>query len=589
MPEMAMQVAVTLCWVFFAANVLAASPSPDTSALQAFQASADPSLLVLNWTGGEPCNANWIGVLCDDGGNVRELVLEGLHLAGPITVLANLSQLRLLSLKDNAFNGSLPDMKQWRSLRHLYLHNNKLSGPIPESIGALTRLLRFTASSNQLTGPIPLAITKLTHLATLRLENNQLSGLIPPIQLVNLSDFNISHNQFAGSIPASLDKFGASAFQGNPMLCGRPLFPTMVCNGTNPTTVPSTQSTDPGVGSIEKIKKPGLRTGAIIAIVLGDAAVFLLISILSATYYWRKYPHRHAHEKTPKKMEETGDLVMTQYAPTSKASESGERCKLVFFEHSSQFELGDLLRASAEMLGKGSFGTAYKAVLENGRIVAVKRMKEVNASTKKDFEQKMETIGKLWHPNVLPLRAYYFAKEEKLLVYDYEPNGSLHSLLHGKIELISLEPALNLHTVLMMIQTCANKLKISLSHFVSALLAGNRGPGRTPLDWATRLKIALGVAKALRYLHDEYGKQKIAHGNIKSSNILLDENHHPLVADFGLALIMNPTAASSRVAGYRAPEHADSKRISQAADVYSFGVVRLLSSFCIFLFLFLGM
>ena len=421
-----------LCLLLGADNVSAASSSPDTSALQAFQLSADPSLQILNWTGGEPCNAHWIGVSCDEGGNVRELVLEGMHLVGPITVLANLSQLRLLSLKDNAFNGSLPDMSQWRYLRHLYVHNNKLSGPIPESIAAVTKLLRFTASSNQLTGPIPLGITKLTHLATLRLENNQLLGLIPPIDLVNLSDFNISHNQLAGSIPSSLDKFGASAFQGNPMLCGSPLFPAMVCNGTIPTTVPSTQSTDPGVGSVEKVKKSGLSSGAIIAIVLGDAAVFLLISILSVTYYWRKYPQSHVQEKTPKKMEEASGLVMTHYAPASKVSESGERCKLVFFEHSSQFELGELLRASAEMLGKGSFGTAYKAVLENGKVVAVKRIKEVNASSKKDFEQKMETIGKLWHPNVLPLRAYFFAKEEKLLVYDYEPNGSLHSLLHGK-------------------------------------------------------------------------------------------------------------------------------------------------------------
>lgn len=520
--------AVALCLLQLAA---AASPSPDTSTLLAFQASVDPSLRSLNWTGGDACNATqWIGVSCDNVGHVRQLVLEGMNLTGSITALANLTQLRLLSLKDNAFNGSLPDMNQWRYLRHLYLHNNRLSGALPESVAAATRLQRFTASNNQLTGPIPPGVTNLTHLVTLRLEENQLSGVIPPIQLRNLSDFNVSHNQLAGSIPSSLRSFGASAFTGNPLLCGRPL--GMVCDGTVPKTVPSTESAGPGVSS-EK-KKPALSTGAIVAIVLGDAALFLLISFLSVTYYWRKYPRRHGNEKTAKKMDEmtSTEFVMTNHAPTSKVSES-ERSKLVFFQQSNKFELGDLLRASAEMLGKGSFGTAYKAVLENGTIVAVKRMKDVNASSKKDFEQKMETIGKLWHPNVLPLRAYYFAKEEKLLVYDYEPKGSLHSLLHG------------------------------------------RGPGRTALDWATRLKIGLGVAKALRHLHHECGKQKLAHGNIKSSNILLDENHDALLADFGLALIMNPgvAAATSRVAGYRAPEHADSKRISQAADVYSFGVV----------------
>jgi serine/threonine protein kinase len=133
------------------------------------------------------------------------------------------------------------------------------------------------------------------------------------------------------------------------------------------------------------------------------------------------------------------------------------------------------------------------------------------------------------------LRAYYFAKEEKLLVYDYEPIGSLHLCLHG------------------------------------------HGPCRTALNWATRLKIILEAARALRYLHHECGKPKLAHGNIKAANILLDENYNALLADFGLAMIIYPGTAttSARVAGYRAPEQADLKHISQAADVYSFGVLML--------------
>jgi serine/threonine protein kinase len=93
--------------------------------------------------------------------------------------------------------------------------------------------------------------------------------------------------------------------------------------------------------------------------------------------------------------------------------------------------LDDLLRASAELLGKGSFGTTYKAVLEDGTVVAVKRLKEAGTSSKKEYEQKMELIGKLQHHNVLPLRAYYYAKEERLLAYDFQPKGSLYALLHG--------------------------------------------------------------------------------------------------------------------------------------------------------------
>ncbi len=108
------------------------------------------------------------------------------------------------------------------------------------------------------------------------------------------------------------------------------------------------------------------------------------------------------------------------------------------------------------------------------------------------------------------------------------------------------------------------------------LYPGNRGPGRTPVDWVTRLRIALGVAQGLTYLHHQCGSQKIPHGNIKSSNVLLDESLNPLIADFGIALLLTSNAPPSRVAGYCAPELIDNKRISQCADVYSFGVVGIL-------------
>lgn len=105
---------------------------------------------------------------------------------------------------------------------------------------------------------------------------------------------------------------------------------------------------------------------------------------------------------------------------------------MVFFEDVKRFEIEELLRASAEMLGKGVFGTTYKAVLDDGTVVAVKRLKEVSVGTKREFEQRMEVLGKLRHDNVVSLKAYYFDKDEKLLVSDYMPNGSLSWLLHGK-------------------------------------------------------------------------------------------------------------------------------------------------------------
>lgn len=115
-----------------------------------------------------------------------------------------------------------------------------------------------------------------------------------------------------------------------------------------------------------------------------------------------------------------------------------ERGKLVFLEDlgssvGKRFELEDLLRASAEMLGKGGCGTAYKAVLDDGSVVAVKRLRDATAAaaSKKDFEHHMAVLGRLRHPNIVPLNAYYYARDEKLLVYEFMPNGSLFSLLHG--------------------------------------------------------------------------------------------------------------------------------------------------------------
>jgi len=117
--------------------------------------------------------------------------------------------------------------------------------------------------------------------------------------------------------------------------------------------------------------------------------------------------------------------------------EAAERNKLVFMEGGVYgFGLEDLLRASAEVLGKGSMGTSYKAILEDGTTVVVKRLKDV-AAAKREFEARMEVVGNVKHENVVPLRAFYYSKDEKLLVYDYMAAGSLSALLHGTLWLLS--------------------------------------------------------------------------------------------------------------------------------------------------------
>jgi len=106
-------------------------------------------------------------------------------------------------------------------------------------------------------------------------------------------------------------------------------------------------------------------------------------------------------------------------------------------------------------------------------------------------------------------------------------------------------------------------------------MIGNRGPGRIPLDWTTRISLVLGAARGLAKIHAEYSAAKVPHGNVKSSNVLLDKNGVACISDFGLSLLLNPVHAIARLGGYRAPEQEQHKRLSQQADVYSFGVLLL--------------
>ncbi|CAH8352269.1 unnamed protein product [Eruca vesicaria subsp. sativa] len=143
----------------------------------------------------------------------------------------------------------------------------------------------------------------------------------------------------------------------------------------------------------------------------------------------------------------------------------------------------------------------------------------------------MEIVGKIRHPNVVPLRAYYYSKDEKLLVFDFMPNGSLSALLHG-----------------------------------------SRGSGRTPLDWDNRMRIAITAARGLAHLHVS---AKLVHGNIKASNILLQPNQDTCVSDYGLNQLFSNSSPPNRLTGYHAPEVLETRKVTFKSDVYSFGVLLL--------------
>ncbi|KAH9617227.1 hypothetical protein KSS87_004174 [Heliosperma pusillum] len=521
-------------------------PTQDKQALQSFLSQV-PHAPRLEWNSSDSA-CNWVGVSCDSTrSHVQSLRLPAVGLVGPIpeNTIGRLSQLRVLSIHSNRLTGSLPsDFSNLTFLRSLYVGHNSLTGDFPPGLTQLTRLSRLDLSYNNFTGLIPFDINNLSNLNGLYLQNNNFAGPIPSIT-ADLSDFNVSNNNLNGSIPKTLSNFPESSFTGNLQLCGGPL---QRCNSS---FFPSPPSGQPSIvpsspAEVNGKKKNKLSKGAIIGISVAAAALLLALLLCLLVCLLRRNKDRSS--KTAPKTAAAGAAAAALGGGVGEAGtssskddltsgtgpEGGERNKLVFVNGGGayRFDLEDLLRASAEVLGKGSVGTSYKAVLEEGTTVVVKRLKDVSAG-KKEFEVQMELLGKCKHENVVPLRAYYFSKDEKLLVSDYLSNGSLSSLLHG-----------------------------------------NRGAGRASLDWDNRMKIAIGTARGLSYLHTS---TNLIHGNIKSSNVLLGSNNEPAVSDFGLSPLFSHNSASStnRIAGYRAPEVVETRKPTPKSDVYSFGVLLL--------------
>ncbi|XP_057810184.1 probable inactive receptor kinase At4g23740 [Salvia miltiorrhiza] len=471
----------------------------------------------LNWDANFPVCKNWTGISCDaEGRRVISVRLPGIGLHGPIptNTLSRLSALQILSLRSNGINGTFPlDFGDLKNLTYLYLHYNSLSGPLPLDFSVWKNLTVLNLSHNAFNGSVPPSFSSLRQLSVLNLAKNSFTGEIPDLNLPNLQQLNFSDNDLVGSVPSSLQRFPKTVFVGN-------------AESLLDYTVTSSPLVLAPRDQGSRIKNVGkLSQNAMLAVVVSGSVVGLVgFGFLLFVCLLRR------------KADEDDDAFTGKLEKGERTISGGEdgSNKLAFFEGCNYaFDLEDLLRASAEVLGKGTFGTAYRAILEDATTVVVKRLKDVNVG-KKDFEQQMELIGSIKHANVAELRAYYYSKDEKLMVYDYYSQGSLALMLHGK-----------------------------------------RGESKTPLDWDSRVKIALGAARGIARVHEE-NNGKLVHGNVKSSNIFLNPQHYGCVSDPGLAAVMSSVPPPiARAAGYRAPEVTDTRKATQPSDVYSFGVILL--------------
>ncbi|KAF7116889.1 hypothetical protein RHSIM_RhsimUnG0011500 [Rhododendron simsii] len=428
-----------------------------------------------------------------------------------------------------------PSIGNLTNLQIILLQNNNISGPIPPELGRLPKLQTLDLSDNFFTGEIPSSLAHLKSLKYLRLNNNSLSGSIPSslANMTQLAFLDLSFNNLTGPVP----RFLAKTFNllGNPMICATGT--ENDCNGTSvQLSYPFNSAQSKKLGlvwfilwflfSLSSFQKVGKKI----------VCVTVLEPCFDEINLWKK-----AHSgKTPK----------MRYRVLFFSSVTTSVTKYFFKiaeQHHEEVSLGNLKRfqfrelqmatnnfSNKNIIGKGGFGNVYKGYLRDGTVVAVKRLKDGNASGGEiQFQTEVEMISLAVHRNLLRLYGFCMTASERLLVYPYMSNGSVASCLKAK-------PA---------------------------------------LDWGTRKRIALGAARGLLYLHEQCDP-KIIHRDVKAANILLDDDYEVVVGDFGLAKLLDHrdshvTTAVRGTVGHIAPEYLSTGQSSEKTDVFGFGILLL--------------
>ncbi|EXB36891.1 putative leucine-rich repeat receptor-like protein kinase [Morus notabilis] len=273
-------------------------------------------------------------------------------------------------------------------------------------------------------------------------------------------------------------------------------------------------------------KSSKLSTSIIIGAVAGGSALVLLL-LLAGVYSFRQ--RRRAERAT----EKSNPFVHWDSNATSGGVPQLKGARWFSFE---EIEKCTNNFSAANAIGSGGYGKVYRGTLATGEVIAVKRLQSESKQGKNEFKTEIELLSRVHHKNLVTLVGFCFEKGEQMLIYEYAPNGSLKDSLTEK--------------------------------------SGIR------LDWMRRLRVALGTARGLAYLH-ELADPPIIHRDIKSTNVLLDDRLNAKVADFGLSKLMGDGEkdhVSTQVKGtmgYLDPEYYMTQHLNEKSDVYSFGVLML--------------
>ncbi|KAI9117219.1 hypothetical protein K1719_011385 [Acacia pycnantha] len=419
-----------------------------------------------------------------------------------------------------------PSIGKLSRLQRLALHLNSLHGTIPPEITNCTELRALYLRANYLQGGIPSNIGNLSYLTILDLSSNSLKGAIPSSigRLTHLRLLNLSTNFFSGEIPdiGVLSTFGHNSFTGNLDLCGRQVDKPCRTSLGFPVVLPHAASDE------ATVPPPKRSSHYMKVLLIGAMSALALALVIMVSFLWTCILSKQ-------------ERAARRYKNIKKHFDPESSTKLMTFHGDLPYPSSTLVEKldsldEKDEVGSGGLGTVYRMVMNDSATFAVKRMDRNFVGSELVFERNLEILGSVSHINLVNLRGYCKLPSSKFLIHDYFAMGSLDDLLH-------------------------------------------ENGGEQFLNWSARLKIALGSARGLAYLHHEC-TPKIVHSNIKSSNILLDGNLEPHVSDFGLSKLLadkdtNVTTVVAGTFGYMAPEYLESGRATMKSDVYSFGVLLL--------------